>query len=1156
MTDPYLQEILEGLEGDLDPHLFEECAVDLLREDFLSLVRVHGGQDAGMDGAVADGDGEPYPFIVTTAQSPIRNLTKNLSSYLENGGERRSAVLATSTALSPRRRQNLFERARELGFELVQVFDQLEIAARLYRNPDWTRELLGIPGHPPALSAFPETRRPLRSDVEPVGRDQDLEWLRETPGDKLLVGQPGSGKTYLAFRLARDGRALFLASEDEARVANAIRKLRPAVIVVDDAHLKPERLDRLRHLRQEIGAEFELLATTWPGEEGEVADALGELGKSQIRKLEGLTRHQILQVLRSLGVLLPDDDPYLKMLVEQAANKPGLAVTLGSLWLRGEGRALVTGEAIKRSLIPALKRVLSTDPVRLLACFALGGDRGMQAQDVKEFLELGAEEMDRRVTDAGHGGVLSERSYPSGERFLSVWPEALRSSLIAQVFFTSPRTLSYHDLVPAAPDLSQAVRTLVRAALRGADIPRDQLRALIRDVHAAEAWREFSRLGSGEAGWVADNYPGELTEIAPTLLEEAPRKVIPLLLDLAAGARGPLHSQPAHPLRQVQDWVQGLPPDHRFRDQVGESLRRRNLIVEVARSYLEDDGKAEEVGSEIPAQKAMLFAIAPKIQGTSEDVTGTQVTIRQGVLPREIFPRLEELWLEVQPLIQPLHPEVWREIENTLQVWVYPDTATLGKPVPEEDAQAMHGVALRILGDLEPLASDHPGLGMALKSWAKRAGGSLEPPLEEDFQALFPAQDHINQDNWREEKPKHERQAKELASRWATQSPEGIAAKFAFYVEEADRFLSHTDWHAKSAFLSKLSQSVEEPAEWLEALVGQEVEPDWLLGLLDRVRRETPSATDLLERCLDSERYSSLAAQAALRWPGLPEDLLELAIKKAPPQWVEIACYQDEVPPATLQKLLGHSRPETVLAAAIGIWQAEPEGEIREEIETVWREAFLRASGSIEEIDHHPAMGSMMRHQLAQILAADAELALDWLRVRLEVAEPLEVVGEEGLYATAIGALEFDQKKRLLEELRTPEYDVSDFTTKLVRIIVDESPEIYDHLLTIERLGDCHFEPLRDRVPDESWREMIMKALDHDLEPRKIAGAALTPSSFGTTYWGPESEHYGKWRKAFESFQDDPDPRVREVARVGSEFTQQTVDQARARERQEELVGP
>ena len=75
-NDPFYLQIIERLGKKLDPDVFEQCMADLLRNSYPGLVPVPGGKDAGMDGAIGDGKGEPMPLIVTTQESVITKFNK------------------------------------------------------------------------------------------------------------------------------------------------------------------------------------------------------------------------------------------------------------------------------------------------------------------------------------------------------------------------------------------------------------------------------------------------------------------------------------------------------------------------------------------------------------------------------------------------------------------------------------------------------------------------------------------------------------------------------------------------------------------------------------------------------------------------------------------------------------------------------------------------------------------------------------------------------------------------------------------------------------------------------------------------------------------------------------------------------------------------
>ena len=172
LRDPFYQQIVDRLNQRLDPELFERCAAVLLRQMYPTLAPIRGGNDAGMDGAIADDEGTAFPLICTTSGNVLANLRRSLNSYVEKGGGRRKAIVATSRSLTAPKRRNLEEAASKLGFTLVQVYDQAVIADLLYASPEWCRELLALIGKPAALSMLPLTNRPSMS-CKLVGREDD-----------------------------------------------------------------------------------------------------------------------------------------------------------------------------------------------------------------------------------------------------------------------------------------------------------------------------------------------------------------------------------------------------------------------------------------------------------------------------------------------------------------------------------------------------------------------------------------------------------------------------------------------------------------------------------------------------------------------------------------------------------------------------------------------------------------------------------------------------------------------------------------------------------------------------------------------------------------------------------------------------------------------
>ena len=92
IPDPLYTKIADALDGEVDPYVFEDAACALLKKEYPGIAPVRGGGDAGMDGAISDNEGEPYPLACTVGGDPFGNLRESISSYLKKGGQRRKIV--------------------------------------------------------------------------------------------------------------------------------------------------------------------------------------------------------------------------------------------------------------------------------------------------------------------------------------------------------------------------------------------------------------------------------------------------------------------------------------------------------------------------------------------------------------------------------------------------------------------------------------------------------------------------------------------------------------------------------------------------------------------------------------------------------------------------------------------------------------------------------------------------------------------------------------------------------------------------------------------------------------------------------------------------------------------------------------------------------
>jgi hypothetical protein len=1127
--DPFYREIWDALGRDLDPDVFERCVGDLLRQDFRTLVPVRGGGDSGMDGAIADGEGPAFPLVCTTSDRVLDNLTRSLTSYLEGGGTRRKVVSATSRELTPRKRQNLVRRAAELGFELIQVYDRAALADRLYGHPRWCQELLNLTGDAPVLASEPLTSRPI-TDGELIGRDADRAWLRETAGDRLLVGHPGSGKTSLLYELAREGLGLFLVGADLAKVAPEIRSKRPDMVIVDDAHVEPDRLVRLVQLRRSLSADFSIVASVWPGDQARAAEALG-LNASQVRRLDLLTKDQIVEVIRSCGLVGPT--ALIREIVDQARGRPGLAVTLVSL-CRSEGtREVALGTALKRSVHSFLERLVGEHAVEILAAFSIGGDAGISWRAVARAFGLSPIDVRRTIAGLEASGVVTDID----SEYIAVHPATLRHALVRDVFYSGPARLDPLPLIEVARDRGAVADTLVGVRAVGGHVPPAMLWEMLEAADSALAWVHYAWLGRDEATRVLKERPDLTEKVAYAALHQAPDAVIGRLLDAAVGDARNLDSHTEHPLRQVRDWIMEARPG------TGEGPERRALLIRSATNWL------AQGGDEGTGLSAIAIALTPQCRWSETDPgSGRNVTLSFGYLtPREIL-ELGELWAGWIATSPVLGEAGWGPMLGLLDEWVQPDPM-LREDGPQHDEirGALRQVAGRMIRDLTPMACERPGIQHLLAGHAEAVDLPRPSQLDADYEILFPGWAHLRGDRQGGEARQHAA-AVRLAEEWATREPSWVARRISELAREATSVRNTWPDHAVTV-CRHIADRTEHPSAWIRAM--EEAEASGMHAdpfLRAMIARDDPDWPALAAAFLERPTWMGVAVDLILTHPDPPAGSLERVLDGLSPwnaDFVETLVLRGQVPESTLRRLLRHIDPIIASSAAIGEWLAEPKGSVREPLLADWEAAILGdCSGRRDD------------YWLKEILRSDPDLARRWLQVHLPVEADV-FLRQDGLVSVAAAALDTASRLELLSRLREDHWD-----GWLISRLVGDDLEAYRAFLADPRWKERHLVPLTwpsngshfQEGPGlgPAWIEKARLALAAGYGAEDVALAGMnSPKSWN----GPMSLMWQTWVDAYQSLQYHQNPLIRVVGSVGSDLTTRSRDDARQRERKEDVFG-
>ena len=342
-------------------------------------------------------------------------------------------------------------------------------------------------------------------------------------------------------------------------------------------------------------------------------------------------------------------------LVTQAHGRPGLAVTLAWLCLKGDVRTVISGEALFLDIRSTLLPFVGEKAMAILAAFAVGGQAGMYMGDVAKGFEIPLIDVQEKMTHLSAAGVVND----VGDNKLAVNPRPLRHALVSDSFYKGARSLSIGPFLSRAPDNDEAALTLIGARGRGAKVPDAMLQQLVSQSRHDLVLRSYASLGSKQSEWILGNFPEKLSVVADEALNTSPRTTIPLLLDRAVSDDREPNSYPQHPMRALEDWVKSAWPGK------GAVVRRRECLLDCTLKW------CAEGGDKKVAMRSLRWSLFPGFQSVESDPgSGHTVTFTTGGLTLGELSTIEPLWIKICGLIQGLDVEDWSSLQETIRDWV------------------------------------------------------------------------------------------------------------------------------------------------------------------------------------------------------------------------------------------------------------------------------------------------------------------------------------------------------------------------------------------------------------------------------------------------------------------------------------------------------
>lgn len=1113
IRDPFYRQIEAALSEPLDGDLFERCACELINNEGWPVAPIPGGDDLGMDGAVADGEGVPFPLVCTVRDDIIGNFTHNLHRYLQTGGTRRKVIVATSRQLTTRKHRNLIRRAEELEFILIDWYDRAKLARLLYHSPLWCRDLLGLTGNPSALSLFPRSIRH-SFDIPLIGRDRDMKHLTSIQGDRLLVGQPGSGKTFLLSAIARDHNGAFVVNDDIGAIAASFREQQPSTLIIDDAFQHQDLITALKQYREATGANFSIIASCWPGDRAVIENTLA-LSSSAILPLAPLIREHMAEIVRSSGIAGPNE--LIGEILDQAQGMPGLAVTLARLCHQGDWKEVLCGEILlKRHIKGDFQRLLGVDATITLAAFALGGRSGMTLEGVAEGTGHLAIALRREIDGLASGGVV----YESGDRLI-VRSETLQCVLVREVFFCGARSLPYEDLLEHIPSVDATTVLLILVRLRGGTVPAHLLWNLLQKCQWDKPWKYYCLLGHDQVAVVLDVHPEKLHAIAPYALDIAPNLVIPLILnDAVVDETSKAKNDENRSLRLLKDWVEAAEPGK------DEMVSYRRELLNATISWLQKSPEHQI------AVHTLSYVISPEYDLTRSDPINRRIiAFHFGVGTPAELRAIEKLWDQCLIILRSLSITNWQPLFQVINSWLY-SMSKFGKVVEtDEVSQLKQEIGKRMLRDLASISRNHPGVQHRISFYIRVFKVEISLHLDHDYDMLFG--DHDPDEDWSAFNDRQYNLISGAAQHWSTDGPIISVARYERLFDAYTEMESHGPRRDHLLFY-EIAQHTEHPDEWLDVILLSRARAEMAPAFFTRLNELRPPGWELLFRQgLDDVSLRGQLVYIALSASDMPIDIIHqvLAFSDVVAWILPQLCYRRApLPEEIMHQFLTHPECSVAVEAAIAEWQSEPEGYVRKPLAEVWRNAMLRGNGD--------------ETGFCDILCSDTTLFIDWLLGHLQQNATLPYRLSSQL-PCALKHLDQEARMRVIDNLPDDRmcYD-------LVRHVVDSDPVIYRYLLSKPQLDFLHLQPLIGR-PTDIWCAMALEALIAGYEPEQIMFMAFSEGSWR----GKKSDYWAEWQQQLLPLTNHADEQLAQIGRIGLAAVSQYRESSLEEERQCDVYG-
>ena len=936
-----------------------------------------------------------------------------------------------------------------------------------------------------------------------MARDEAASWVRAQRDDFVLVGQPGVGKRSLLRLLAKEGRGLFVVTNDLARIADRCRAERPEFLLLEDAHLlakdshsHSDLLSAICRMRWEIGASFKVAATTWTWPDRRVADAIGPAAAT--KKIHPLSRPDTAKVVRSIAPKLPK--AAVAQILDQSGYRPGWAVTLAEHTGAHAASRLADGQQLLEYLRGSRASPGLTDrDLDVLAAFALAGSTGAALASVAHALGEGEMGVRATLSKIAHTGIVENHGH-----YLAIVNPALRAALVARTFFQGASSLSVCKHLAVMPDGRSATKTLIDALARGASVPQELIQSGLpqdaTDPADQELWQCYAGTGKAAVKWIAREDPSKIPTIAYQALRTLPATTLPKLLSAISAPQedgGPDRQEGAPSLQEPVDLLDGWDTHPTLwaikewiREPTPNTVRRRKWLLDALASSFTGSHQVPK-GLRQATVSLVRFVFSLDLWGFDPDPIelGTVRFDIRGLSPDHVE-QIHALWKPSTDLLRKANAlDTAREIA---QLWATAPRR-LGRVLPPQTAKVVQDFAAGMITDVVRWSDGRPGVVL----WAKQIAAECKvhaaglPATPSDLEELF----GIRPDASTRDRDRVVRMvAEKLADRPAAAGVDRLLR----YQEDARVTLPKGPLRTVEKVVHNISERTQEPSAWVIALASRQADVHWMKPFVDAMLAKDRGCEEGWRALLDRNEYRDVVVQSAIYWSRVPEDVVAYVLEQlADPDAMPGVVFWKDVPNTWKERMLTHENRRVAEVAACEMYREYQNHDpklltLSTTARTSWRRAIVASDDEMVlafAMQHHPDVAKAwflspdrrLPAEPGEVSTGDLEgQMLDELR-RLDTS--LDTSGSSTLYAEAASVLDSDAKLELVRA-RPASTDPRAFVA-----LVGRDPTLYKEFLSRRDLESMHLAPLADRVPS---LDLAITALDHGYSPEDIAKRIAT----------------------------------------------------------------